>query len=88
MITINQIGHPKNGRFGNTLFLYCLGKALARKFNTELLVPKTWIGLQIFNIEDKIVDNSEVLPNTKFDEIPEFDNLNLFGYYQYQDAID
>ena len=88
MIAISQIGNPRSGfRMGNSLFLYCTAKKIAQRLGTELLIPKTWIGLQLFDIEDKIVDDIGIYPNTEFDEIPDRDNINLWGYYQFQEAL-
>ena len=77
MITMSTLGY--NGRFGNQLFQYCYAKALARKLNTTLQIPKNWIGRQIFNIDDEEIRIR--LPQGRLDEGA--DNRDIVGYFQY-----
>lgn len=77
MITMSTLGY--NGRFGNQLFQYCYAKALARKLNTTLQIPKNWIGRQIFNIDDEEIRVR--LPQGRLDEGA--DNRDIVGYFQY-----
>lgn len=84
MFTLRTLGH--NGRFGNQLFQYCFAKGLAKHFNCELQVPSDWIGRKIFQIPEAGI--SVKLPATALDHIPYGPGYDLFGYWQYQKAIE
>lgn len=89
MITISCIGDPKSGfRLGNSIFLISLGLGLAKKFNTELVLPESWIGHQLFDVQCRVAQDPTLLPKNEFDVIPEQDNIDLWGYYQFQEAMD
>lgn len=87
------------GRWGNQLFAYCFAKGFAEANNAKLLIPKDWIGREIFNISEDISDD---LPNDKIvktylDHIPSESDIkdiakygmviDLFGYYQFDEAL-
>lgn len=75
------------GRFGNQLFAYAFAKNYARKYGLELRVPSTWIGRYIFDIPEAASDDL-VFRHTPIDSIPSGESeIDLFGYYQYQDAV-
>jgi len=69
------------GRFGNQIFQYLFAKILSEKYNATLEIPADWIGRKIFeNINDPPI--SRKLPRTKEDDIPNYTNCDLYGYYQ------
>lgn len=82
-----------HGRLGNNLFAYCFAKGIAKHYGWELHIPVDWFGRKIFNITDPIL---EFMPKvqTPLDYIPtqadvdQYDHIDLFGYWQFQDAID
>jgi hypothetical protein len=91
-ISINTLGN--NGRWGNQLFQYCFAKAFAQKYNLPLKVPSDWCGRKIFQIEDPVCDNAYSV-RTPLDYIPTdkdiseaSQDIDLFGYWQFQESID
>ena len=83
------------GRFGNQLFAYAFGMGLARKLECDLYIPSNWLGRKIFKINNPVSD--DIIHHgsrTSIDYIPtksdldQYQNIDLFGYYQYQDALD
>jgi hypothetical protein len=91
VLTISTLGH--NGRFGNQLFQLATGLGLARKLGVDIEIPADWIGRKIFKINlPAIKQNPSVrapldfLPTEK--EFSSFDRIDLYGYFQYQNAVD
>jgi hypothetical protein len=75
------------GGFGNQLFQYVFARSYAEKYGYELQIPEDWQGRRIFkNIDHSIIKKS--LPKTNLDLVPfGKPNIDLFGYFQYQEAI-
>ena len=80
------------GRFGNQMFALATGLGLARKLGVQLQIPADWIGRKIFKInlpgiEDKHAVQAplDFLPTEK--EFSSFDRIDLYGYFQYQEAM-
>lgn len=78
---ISRLG--RFGSFGNQLFQYCAGKALARRDGCALEVPADWIGRRIFKIDDPPI--GDPLPTLGCDVMPERPGVDLWGYYQHPD---
>lgn len=73
------------GRFGNQLFQYAFAKAYARNKNATLEVPAEWDGRKYFNITDPPL--SRKLPLSLIDRPRNKVDIDLFGYFQYADAL-
>jgi hypothetical protein len=91
MITTTQLG--RNGEFGNHLFQIAATIGHAVKVNQEYIFPK-WVGLSSKDYYTKYflnkIPESENLIRTKqfwnephfhYHEIPDVNDLDLFGYY-------
>jgi len=75
------------GRFGNSLFQFCMAKSYAEKYNCILEVPQEWVGRKIFNISEPYI-SSIPLKKTQLDKIPwGAINIDLFGYFQFEEAL-
>ncbi len=84
ILTISTL--QKNGRFGNQLFQYFTGKALARKLGVELQVPSDWIMRKYIEVPEHPI--SVNLPQYPIDQLPTTGGYDLYGYFQFQEAAD
>ena len=64
-----------NGRFGNRMHTYAYMHARAKKFGGELFLPSDWEGKQLFNLDYKIIDDSDLRLHLN-QSIKPFDDLN------------
>ena len=89
IVQISCLG--KFGGWGNQLFQYCFARAYAEKNNAELQLPPYWHGRFIFkDAKDFPVQRGTLLTSLPLDHIPKngSTNVNLFGYFQFREALD
>lgn len=84
MITFQSLGHY--GRLGNQLFQIASTIGIAKKYNFEFGFPN-WNYEKYFNLHNCFgkYSNINLSHSEKFQyyyEIPKYDNMNLFGYFQ------
>ena len=84
VVSISCLGHF--GRFGNQLFQYAVARKFADMHGARLETPR-WIGQRLFFIDDPPISGR--LPRMPIDHLPHGHvNVDLFGYFQFQAAID
>lgn len=81
----------KEGRFGNSLSIYCWLKGYARSIGAELRVPSDWVGRKIFTIPEGSIDSAP--PSTRDldkDMKEKWEGItgDLFSFGQHQRFID
>lgn len=75
------------GRFGNTLFEISFLLGYCKKYGFLPEIPMSWSGFKIFDVDIPYLNS--VLPTYSFDQIPDgLNNININGYYQFQEALD
>ncbi len=83
VISISCLGNF--GRFGNQLFQYAVARKYAELHGARLETP-AWVGQRLFDINDPPI--SRPLPRMPLNDLPWGRvNIDLFGFFQYQEAV-
>jgi len=75
-IQIDCLG--KLGRFGNSLFQYCVTKKYAKVMGVDFEINGDWQGIALFNLKDKVI--KEPLEIGGMEEIKL--NTRVYGFFQ------